>query len=618
MSMGTQERKRVVAAQTGVYLVVVVAIGVLINILSYSGYNKRFDWTSQERYTLSQGSAHLVQSLKSEMHADFYVTRGLAQLDVFIEDVTDLLKEYEAHSAGKFTFTIVETDTEDSRKKADEAGLEPMAFGQEGAAQASGKIELTQGYMGLVLKYGGEKGVIPQLHPSQLQGLEFWISNKIREVRDKEDEISYRIGVITGKDELKLSDKNLVARSGRGQSPSIQDIMKQALPFYSIEDVDLGGGAEPIDKDLAGLIITQPRKEYTKKELRRIDEFLMRGNKSLAVFVSAASVKPQDAEMQADLNLWGLQPLLEGYGLKLNKNVLFDFGGRFSIPVPAGLGRMQLVPYPAVAVAQDDPRFDKDEARLDPSFPAFFRMPQVAFPFPSSIELLRDKQPADVELKAVARTTNAVGVETEGTVDLYPKTDWRIPQTDQQRIIAAVAEGKLKSAFGKGGDGIKPNAVAPEPSRVLLIASGLFLTNPFAFAGNGPELSGQFQMFGGVGGDKTLQGISNPYAQAYLTTTILAVKNTLDWMSGDQDLIAVSAKLLGDPNLTFANLKPPKVTAEDDEESLRKKDEEYRKARERIQTSIQWTLTLGLPLLFVLIGLGRWQWRQSRKNLKRI
>ncbi len=615
--MATQERRRVVAAQTGLFLLVVIGIGVLINILSYSGWNQRFDWTASERYTLSKGSGNLVKSLKGEMHAEFYVTRGLAQLDVFVEDVTDLLKEYAANSDGKFSFSIVETDTEENRKQAEDAGLQPMQFGQEGTAQESGKIELTQGYMGLVFKYGGEKGVMPQLHPAQLQGLEFWVSNKIREVRDKEDDINYRIGVITGKDELKLSDKNLVARQGQGQSPSIQDIMKQALPFYSIEEVDLGGGEAPIDKELAGLIITQPRKEYTKKELRRIDEFLMLGNKSLAVFVSAASVKPQDAAMQADLNLWGLEPLLEGYGLKLNKNVLFDFGGRFSIPVPAGMGRVQLVPYPAVAVAQDDPGYADDEARLDAAFPAFFRMPQVAFPFPSSIELLHDKQPEGVDLRAVARTTNSVGVQAEGSVDLYPKTDWRIPQTDQQRIIAAVAEGKLKSAFGKG-EGVEPNATAKEPSRVLLVGSGLFLTNPFSFAGNGPELGGQFQMFGGVGGDKTLQGISNPYAQAYLTTTILSVKNTLDWMSGDQDLIAVSAKLLGDPSLTFANLKPPKVTAEDDEETLRKKDEEYRKARERIQTTIQWTLTLGLPFLFALIGIGRWQWRQSTKNLKRI
>jgi ABC-type uncharacterized transport system involved in gliding motility auxiliary subunit len=615
--MGTQERRRVVAAQTGLYLVVVLGIGVLVNILSYSGYNQRFDWTASERYTLSQGSAHLVQSLQGEMNADFYVTRGLAQLDVFVDDVTDLLKEYEANSEGKFSFSIVETDSEESRKQAEEAGLQPMAFGQEGTAQESGKIELTQGFMGLVLKYGGEKGVMPQLHPSQLQGLEFWISNKIREVRDKEDDISYRIGVVTGKDELKLSDKNLVPRAGQGQSPSIQDIMKQALPFYTIEEVDLGEGAEAIDKELAGLIITQPRKEYTKKELRRIDEFLMLGNKSLAVYVSAASLKPQDAAMDAELNLWGLEPLLEGYGLKLNKNLVFDFGGRFTIPVPAGMGRMQLIPYPGVAVAQDDPRFSEDEARLDAAFPPFFRMPQVAFPFPSSIELLRDKQPAEVELRAVARTTNAVGVHAEGNKELYPKTDWRIPQTDEQRIIAAVAEGKLKSAMGKG-DGVEPNATAPEPSRVLLVGSGLFLTNPFAYTGNGPELGGQFQMFGGVGGDKTLQSIANPYAQAYLTTTILSIKNTLDWMSGDQDLIAVSAKLLGEPNLTFRSLTPPKITAEDDEESLRKKDEEYRKARERIQTSIQWALTLGLPFLFVLIGLGRWQWRTSKRNQKRI
>ena len=616
--MATQERKRVVAAQTAVYLVVVAAIAVLVNLLFYSGWNQRFDWTRNERYTLSKGSGNLVKTLKSDMQADFYVTRGLAQLDVFVADVTDLLQEYAAASDGKFSFTVIETTTEDAKKKAEEAGLEPMAFGQEGTAQETGKIEFAQGYMGLVLKYGGEKGVMPQLHPAQSEGLEFWISNKIREVRDKEDEIKYRIGVITGKDELKLSDKNLVARSGRSQSPSIQDILRQALPFYTVEDVDLGEGKEPIDKELAGLIITQPHKAYTEKELRRIDEFMMLGNKSLAVFASAATLKPNDATMSAELNLWGLEPLLEGYGLKLDKDVLLDFGGRFALPVPVGMGQVQLVPYPAIAIAQDDPRFRDDEARLDATFPPFFRMPQVALPFPSSIELLRDKQPQDVELKAVARTTNAVAVLTSDTVDLLPKTDWRTPIGEEQKVIAAVAEGKLKSAFGKKDKDIKPNDRAPEPSRVMLVASGEFLTNPFAYAGNGPELGGQFQMFGGVGGDKNLQMIANPYAQGYLTTTILAVKNTFDWMSGDQDLIAVSAKLLGEPPLEFSDLTPPKISADDTEETIRAKDEEYRKARARVQNNIQLTLILGLPLLFALIGVGRWQLRQGRRNQKRI
>lgn len=615
--MASQDRKRVVAAQTGVYLLVVIAIGVMVNVLSY-GWYQRFDWTRAQRYTLSQGSGRLVQSLGSPMQADVYVTRGLAQLDVFVADLTDLLKEYERAGGGKFKFTIIEAADDETRKQAEEAGLQGMAFGQEGSAQAAGKLELTQGYMGLVLKYGSEKVVIPQLHPSYSQGLEFWITNKIREIRDKADDIKHRIAVVTGKDELKLSDTNLVARQGRGGAPSMKGIIEQAFPFYTIEELDLGGGESEIDAAIEGLIITQPRKAYTEKELRRIDEFLLRGKKSLTLFASAVTLKPNDPEMQAELNLWGLEPLLEGYGLKVHKDAVFDFGGQFEVQVVSGFGRPQVIPHPGIAIAQDDPRFTEQQSRLDTSFPAFFRLDQVVFPYPSSIELLRDKQPADVQLFAVARTTDHTGVLTTDTVDMKPRVDWRIPSTEEQRIIAAVAEGKLKSAFEKKDDSIPANAVAPEPSRVLVVASSQFLTNPFAYSGNGPELGGQFQMFGGVGGDKNLLALSDPYTRSYMTTTILVLKNTLDWMSGDSDLLAVSAKLVGETNLTYATLQKPTATAADDEESLRKKDEEYRKARQRVQANVQWSLTLGLPALFALLGVARWQWRQSRRNQKRI
>ncbi len=87
----------------------------------------------------------------------------------------------------------------------------------------------------MVFKYGSEKAVIPQLPYQNADGLEFWITNKIREIRDKADDIKHRIGVVTGKDELKLSDANLVPKQGQGSgaAPTLKGILEQAFPFYS-------------------------------------------------------------------------------------------------------------------------------------------------------------------------------------------------------------------------------------------------------------------------------------------------------------------------------------------------------------------------------------------------
>ncbi|HYO98165.1 MAG TPA: GldG family protein [Polyangiaceae bacterium] len=617
--MATQEQKRKVAAQAGIYLFVIAAIVVVVNLLSSKVYVKPWDVTKAERYTLSQGSGRLIQTLKSPVQVDAYVKRGLPQLDAFVRDLTDLLKEYERAGGGKFKFTVIEPNTDELREQAKEAGLQEQPFG-EVSATGDDQASIAQGYLGLVFKYGSEKAVIPQLAPGQTDGLEFWITNKIREIRDKADNLKHRIGVVTGKDELKLSDTNLVPKQGRGGgSPSLQSIIEQAFPFYKIEEVDLKDGANAIDKALAGLIITQPQKDYTEKELRRIDEFLMQGGKSLVVYASAVTLKPNDASMRASLSTHGLDKLLTGYGIQMNPDAVFDFGAQFRIGVMSPqTGRVTWVRHPGIAHVTNDARFSEEEKPLDTGFAPFFRMEEVIFPFPSSLTLQSNKQPADVKVYAVARTTPATSVDKSESIDMKLRDEWRPKPPQSQRVIAAVAEGKLKSAFaGSPSEEVKlAGERAAQASRVLVISSSLFLTNPFAYAGNGPELGGQFQMFGAVGGDPQLQQIGQFYTK-HLTSTILSFKNTLDWMAGDADLLAASAKLIGVPSLTYASVSKPKFKAEDDEAELKRKDEEYRSSRKVIQQKVQWSLTLGMPFLFGLFGLLRWRQREAkRQNLK--
>jgi len=74
-------------------------------------------------------------------------------------------------------------------------------------------------------------------------------------------------------------------------------------------------------------------KDVSEKELRRIDQFLMKG-KSLAVFASAVNVKASDATMNASLSTHGLDKLLDGYGITLNKDVVLDRVRRVQVMVP--------------------------------------------------------------------------------------------------------------------------------------------------------------------------------------------------------------------------------------------------------------------------------------------
>ncbi len=395
-------------------------------------------------------------------------------------------------------------------------------------------------------------------------------------------------------------------------------IMEQAFPFYKIEEVDLKDGAEPISKDLVGLIITQPRKDYSEKELRRIDEFLMTGGKSLVVYASAVTLKPNDASMSAELNTHGLDKLLTGYGIQINKDAVLDFGAQFRIGVPTQ-GGVAWIRHPGIAHVINDPRLDDDEKALDTSFPAFFRMDEVIMPFPSSLKLLRDKQPADVKLAAVARTTPDTSVDKSDTVDMKLREEWKQKPPQEQRVIAAYRAGQAEERL-RGFARRRHQARRPRPERVAR-ARGLVEPLPLEPVRLRGQRSGPRRPVPDVrqpsAATRTLQMIAQPYTK-YLTSTILSFKNTLDWMAGDSDLIAASAKLIGDPNLTYTSVAKPKIKDATDEAELKRKDEEYRNARKALQNKVQWTLILGMPSLFGAFGLFRWRRREANRDRYKI
>jgi ABC-type uncharacterized transport system involved in gliding motility auxiliary subunit len=604
------EKRRKSAVESGALIFIVAAILVAVNALSALGFSHRSDVTKSEKYTLSKGSGNLLRSMKQQLAVDAYVTKGLPKLDSFVRDLRDLLQEYKNSSGGKFDYSLIEAKDEDTRKKAKDAGLAEQPFG-EASSTESEKAAVTQGFMGLVFKYGEQQDVIKFLPPDRTDGLEFWITNKIREIRDKGDDIHHKIGVLTGHDEIKPTDNNLVP-SNMGKF-SIQGIITQNFPFYTFTEVDLKNGDAEIPDDLDGLIMTQPGKDLTEKELRRIDQFVMKG-KSLAVFASAINIKASDATMNATMNTHGLEKLLEGYGIGVNKDVVLDIWrhARVVVPTTAGMAGAELQP---VLDVQDDTRFSGDEQLIDTSFPCLFRVEDVAVPFASSLTLKADKQ-SGAKMQVVMRSSPAAVHLTGETADLKPFQKWssKVKGLQQQQFaVAASVEGTLKTAFPEGDkEGVEAPGQSTKPARVFVLSSSQFLANPLARAGAGPEMGGQFgAMMQNFGGDEQLLMMAGPYAQQFVTGSILVFKNTLDWLTGDTDLLAVSAKILSDPNLAYGDKL--KITPDMSEEEIRKKFDELKDARKAQQRNIEIFLILGIPLLFSAFGIARWRMRLAAR-----
>ncbi|MBM4376362.1 MAG: GldG family protein [Deltaproteobacteria bacterium] len=620
------ERKQRAASLSGVYLAVVAIAIALVNVIAWN-LNKRIDVTKNERFTLSKGSANLVsKGLKETLSIKLYVTKGLPTLDLFVDDLTNLMGEYERASGGKLTYQVIEPKTdeqkEEAKKHCSSGGCQPLQmvpFG-EGSEQAD-QATITQGYMGIVFEYGAEEDTIPVLSPENTQGLEFWITNKIRNLRDKVDDSYPKIGLVK-KEGISINDENLVP-SGRGPGPNMKGILSQHFPFYKFEDVDLEGGKKAIDEKLNGVLLMQADKDWTDAELARIDQFLMRGDKALLVMSGAVNIKAADASMKAELNLRNLDKLVSAYGVEMKNEAIFEWGQSVRLPVQdAGSGRQQWIVFPGVLTLTNTPEFDEKNQPIDSSFTGFFRMEQLGIGFPSPLVGHPEKQP-QAKVRTVMRTTENASVDASSPVDFGMKIQW--PQEGKgdraQRDIAIEVSGVLKSAFAdkkpEGFDGDLP-AESKAPCRVLVIAAGQFLANPFARAGNPPPMPPQMAMMGPMGGDRNLQSIAQVYAQAtYVTNAILAFKNLLDWISNDTDLIATSAKLTSDPQLTYGDVAKPKFAPTDDEKTIQKRNEEWREERRALQSQISLTLTLLPPVVFMAFGILRWRRREAnRANIK--
>ena len=608
------ESRRVRASGESIGLLVVVGGALILGNLAMQGAARfRIDATKEERFSLSKkGTAHLLSTLNKPLKITVYSPEGLATVDAFVRDLRDLLSEYARYGEGKVSYEVIYPDRLEGEQKqkaeadAQEAGLKKQLMGEsKGAGAKSGTIG--EGFLGMVLTYGGEKATIDQqdgLDERNPMGLEFLISNKIRELRDKEDKIAHRIGYLQGHKEKGYQE--------------LSQIFSRYFPYYKFEAVDLGKGEKDVDESLDGLILTTPEEEIPSKELRRIDKFLMRG-KALAVFANNLHIKDADPSMNATFSGFGVDKLLSGYGIDFKNELLVD-KAQFWTPVlmgPQGMG-IQLDPYPMIFMADAS----RGETTFDNKFAPFFRLPQVAVPFPTELTVDAARAGgASVKITEVLKTSPQI-ITVQGTqIALHPARDkmgnGASGQKEEKRTatLGVNLEGPIRSAFngpGEGVDGVPITATGN--ARLFVLSSGAYFGNPFQDAGKSPFAGQMPGMDPNMGADEELMRYAQIYNRARMSSFLVA-KQTCDWISQETDLLAVGAKLMSEPEITYPKSPAPAPAPDEkpDSESFRKKKQNWIDSIKSEQRFIQYANILVGPMIIGLIGLFRW-WNRNTKR----
>lgn len=511
-------------ATTGLFLLVVVGILILLNVLA-SGLFSRADLTKEGLYSLSKGSKDLMAKLDDKVTATAYFSADLpAPYNQHARYVQDLFEEYAAYSKGHFTFEVKDPGTEETAKN------EMMTIGippvqiQE---IKNDKFEVKQAFLGIVVSYADKKEVLPVI--KSVDNLEYELTSAIRKLTTSKLK---KIGFLAGHGE-----------------PSLQEDLKQALSLieknYVTTAVDFSQKKE-IPEDVDTLIILTPTKKLEEDELFAIDQFLMKG-KSLAFFVGTVQVDLQS--FQANNLDHGLDKLMKQYGITLNQNLILDMQNkRIQVASQQGQFRVQnIINYPLIPVLTD---FDKSNSLTG-------RLDSLPLPFACSLDV--GSSNADVKVTVLGRSS-ARSWQMSGMYDINPMKAFQ-PAADSKIgpfPMMAMAEGKFKSAFAD--DTGKPFISDPAKvvkksanARILVVGNGGFLQDKY-----GDPAGGIF------------------------------FANAVDWLSQDESLSAIRARLGGEHPIT--ELEP------------------WQKG------VIKYGNMIGVPVLFVLFGAFLWSLRRARRR----
>jgi len=541
---------------------------ILLNVLVAYFPSPRVDLTRNGLFSLADGSERLASNLNDRLEITAYFTENLPPpFNATERQVRDLLSEYAAVSGGQIIVTFVNPDDEAKQQAARADGVQPVAHQKIEEDQ----VAVVEGYRGMVLHYLDETRTIPVIQDTM--GLEYIVTSAIKEL---------------------VGERKPVGIVGGHAGPSLAQgltSLKSVLKLYDVREVD---ATQEIDTGLAALLIIGPQEPFSTDELRRIDQFVMRGG-SLGVFGGALAIdlagQTGPSGRSVDSRLDGL---LSAWGVRLVSKIVAD-AQCSRAPMRGPMGFQVLVPYPPIPLLQ------LTEEQLE--HPVMFRLASPMLPFVAPLEV--SDAPAGVQITVLASSSQDSWTMSGPTISLEPRNprDWQMTSDAGPFTLMVAIEGELPSAYVAPMDEKSPNAIQAPTSaegdvRVLVSGTSSFLEDAFMPP---PTQQGDIQM----------------------NAALALALNAIDWLAADSDLIAIRAKTVEEPALdipdsVLAAENTARAAAEEgDQEGVNSALGERRAAIaswDAKRRAYRWVNTLGIPFLVALFGLFRWRQRSNKKK----
>jgi len=513
----------------GLITALVLLLG--INTISNNTFRgARLDLTENKLYTLTEGSRNIVKELPDQLTMRFYYSEKLAtnipQINAYATRVRELLEEYAAASNGKLKLEIIDP--------------EPFSEAEERAVQAGmqgAPMTRTESiYFGLqVVDSTDQQETIAFFNQEREQFLEYDISQVIYNVANP----TKRKIVILSTLPVDGENSDPMARMMGRESGSDPWVIVQSLrEMYDVQVID--NKAEALPTEMDALLIIHP-KDLSEKLLYEIDQYALNGGK-LAVFVdphAEVDTPPSNPSnpMQSMMapRASDMPTLFKSWGIELVQNKVV--GDRnLAIEVPTGSqARPKIVPFVVYQALTAD-NLNKDEMVTS-------QLSRLQIAMPGAINKLTD---ATTTVTPLIETTEASELIDVDKVRMFPDPEEMLKNfapSNTKQILGVRITGTAKTAYPNGAAGEKSPSHLDEsksPINVFVFSDVDMLTD---------RLWVQTQRFLG-------QTVRIPMAQ-----NGDLVSNTLDLLSGSDDLIAIRSR--GRFNRPFERVEEIRKAAEE-------------------------------------------------------
>jgi gliding-associated putative ABC transporter substrate-binding component GldG len=517
-------------------IVGILAVLILLNLIA-SQFFARLDFTTDGRYTLSNSTLELVDSIENPILIQVYLTGDLpSEFKRLQTEVRYMLEELQAYNANiKFEFVDVLEGDRDAMQVANqfyELGMPPESLN----IRENGKLTERLIFPWAVANIKNQQASVQLLQKTLTQSNSELIQKSIENL-----EYAF-VDAITKLSRERTKKIAILKGQGELQDRYISDFLTTLKEYYLIAPFTLDSVSKnpqrTVDllKTYDLIIDAKPTKAFSEEKNYAIDQYLMSGGKALwlteHVNVEKDSLyraSKSALALPTDLNLYNL---FFKYGVRINPQLINDL---YSAPIVLASGSgnsTQLSRFPW---------FYDPLGNVGQKHPITSNLNQVKFEFANPIDTLKSNLKKTILLQS-SELSRKVGVPSE--INLSQITEEPDPRlyTSGNFPMAVLVEGQFRSAFQaklKPFPLSNPLEVSPETQQVF-ISDGDVIKNQLQ---SGKPLELGFDRYTGL---------------TYGNKTFLL--NTVNFLLGDEDLVNTRNKSINLDEMDLDKLQKDKLT----------------------------------------------------------